>query len=518
MKNYINCKLIVGIILVLGSFQMQAQNNWDGDNPLGEFQLCNNWFADACPVTWNSTTDLNIQVKNNPSQTTMYLNFGTWKDINNLTYFASYTSSVTQFDADGPLFNENGLNFYGKIENYAPNLTQVFNLPFHGRNATIIELNPINGGLTFNRTIFNSGNRNFEVYGPNSRKVTLNGYPEGNNTVGFYIKEYSIVEVNYNNPGSLSGGYFVERGELWVESAGVIQGGIQVGIGNANVNKLYISNPSIATTVANAITVPANSTNATIGSLNTSNTHTYSGTINLNNNVVNIDVFNAGGTVDFTNTISGTGGIQKINAGLARLSASNTYTGNTIVNAGTLQYGVANAIVNTSNVILNGGKYSTGATVGYSDTVGTLALTDNSTIELGTGNHILTFAASNLVAWTPGRTFTITGWTNSCTGAKVFVGNNNTGLTAGQLAQITFQGYAAGASISPIGELIPGNVVLTATSGTLLTANYTTLKAAFDAINPDLSTHGGISISFWNDLNEGHQYSTTKPSSWRYFS
>ncbi len=503
MIKYINCKLIVLASLVFGSIQMQAQNNWDGDNPIGRFTNCNNWFADACPVTWNSTTDLNIQVKNNVSQVTMFLDYGAWRDINNLTYAATYTTSVTQFDADGPFLGENGLNFYGKIENYSPNLTQVFNLPFHGRNALKIELNPINGGLTFNRTIFNSGNRNFEVYGPNSRKVTLNGYPEGNNTVGFYIKENSIVEVNYNNVASLSGGYFVERGELWVEALGVIQGGIQVGLGNANTNKLYISNPTIATTVANAITVFANSTNATIGSLNTANTHTYSGAINLNNNIVNFDVVNAGGTVNFTNTISGTGGIQKINPGVTRLSAVNSYTGNTTINAGTLQYGIANAIANSSNVILNGGKFSTGAAAGFSDTVGTLALTANSTIELGTGNHILTFAASNAVPWTPLTTLTITGWTNSCTGAKVFVGNSITGLTASQLAQITFQGYAPGASISPIGELIPGNVVLTSTTGTLLTANYVTLKAAFDAINPGVLHTGVITISVLNDLNEG---------------
>jgi hypothetical protein len=501
MTKYLNCKLIVLIVLFFSLQKTQAQNNWDGDNPIGRFTNCNNWFADTCPAVWNSTTDLSIQLKNNGSQTTMYLDYGSWIDINNLTYSATYTSSVTQFDADGPVFNENGINFYGKIENYAPNLTQVFNLPFHGRNATVIELNPINGGLTFNRPIYNSGNKPFYVYGPNSRKVTLNNYPEGNGSVGFYLKEYSIVEVNYNNAASLSGGYFVEEGELWIESNGVIQGGIQVGNANANTNKLYISNPTTATTVANAVTVATNSTNATIGSLNTANTHTYSGAINLNNNAVNFDVVSATGTVDFTNTISGTGGIVKIGPGLTRLSASSTYTGNTVVNQGTLQYGAANAIANTSNVILNGGKLSTGDTVGYSDTVGTLALTDNSIIELGTGNNILTFAASNLVAWTAGRTLTITGWTNSCTGSKVFVGNSNTGLTAGQLAQITFQGYAPGASISVIGELIPGNVVLTATGGTLM-ANYATMKAAFDAIN--LGTHtGAIAISVLNDTNEG---------------
>ena len=502
MRKFINYKLIILFIFVFGSIQMQAQNNWDGADALGNFSFCNNWFGDACPGTWNSATDLNIRFKNSPFQTTMYLDYGTWKEINNLIYFSTYNPSVTQFDSDTTLGIQNGLNFYGKIENQSPN-SQVFNLPFHGKNGAFIEIDPTNAGLTFNRPIYNFGNKPFYVYGPNAKKLTLNDYPEGNSSVGLFIKQYSIVEVNYNNASSLSGGYYVEEGELWVNSNGIIQGPIQVGNGTGLVNKLYISNASVATTVANAITVPANSTNATIGSLNTSNTHTYSGTINLNNNPVNFDVVNAGGTANFTNIISGTGGIQKISPGLARLSASNTYTGNTVVNTGTLQYGVANAIANTSNVILNGGKFSTGATVGYSDTVGTLALTDDTTIELGTGNNILTFAASNAVPWTVGKKLTITGWTNNCSGAKVFVGVNNTGLTATQLAQITFQGYSPGASISPVGELIPGNVVLTATTGTSLTANYATLKAAFDAINLGILHTGVITISVLNDLNEG---------------
>ncbi|MFN8274314.1 MAG: T9SS type A sorting domain-containing protein [Flavobacteriaceae bacterium] len=480
---------------------LNAQNNWDGDNALGEFILCNNWFGNSCPTTWNSTTDLNIQLKNSGFQTTMYLNYGAWIDINNLTYFATYNPSVNQFDADGPVGSENGINFYGKIENYSPNNTQVFNLPFHGKNGSVIEINPINGGFTFNRPILNNGNKNFNVWGPNSKKLTLNSYPAGNASVGLYIKQYSIVEVNYNNVSSLSGGYFVEEGELWVNSAGVIQGPIQVGNGTTAINKLYISHASTATTVANNITVPTSSANATIGGLNTSNTHTYSGNINLNNNIVNFDEVSATGTVDFTGVISGSGGMLKIGAGLVRLSNSNTYTGTTTINAGTLQYGAANALSNSTNVILNGGKFSTGATTGYGDTVGTLTLTDNSTIELGTGSHSLNFANSSAVAWTGGKTLTITGWTNSCSGAKVFVGTDNTGLTATQLAQITFQGFAPGASISPVGELIPGNIVLTATGGTLL-AKYSTLKAAFDAMN--LSTHlGVINISVLNDINEG---------------
>ena len=117
MKKFINYKLIVLFILVFSSYQLQAQNEWDGDNAIGRFTFCDNWFANTCPATWNSTTDLIIQLKNNGAQTTMFLDYGAWRDINNLIYSATYTSSVTQFDADGPFLGENGLNFYGKIEN-----------------------------------------------------------------------------------------------------------------------------------------------------------------------------------------------------------------------------------------------------------------------------------------------------------------------------------------------------------------------------------------------------------------
>ncbi len=501
-------KLFLLFVFIAGLQLSYSQNNWDGDNPLGNFTLCNNWFTDTCPATWNSATDLNIQLKNNNSQITMYLDYGTWKDVNNITYFASYNPAVllNQFDADGPVGSENGINFYGKMENYSPNNGQVFNLPFHGKNATVIEINPMNSGFTFNRPIYNSGNVPFRVYGSNSKKVTLNSYPEGNASVSLTLKQYSIVEVNYNNAASLSGGYFVEEGELWVNSNGVIQGGIQIGNGTVNTTKLYISHASTATTVANAITVPSNSSNASIGALNTSNTHIYSGTVNLNNNIVTFDEFNAGGSVNFTGTISGTGGVRKINSGLVRFSAANTYTGTTTINSGTLQFGIANAIGSSSNVTLNTGTLSTGATTGYSCTVGTLALTDNSTIALGTGTHTLTFAASNAVGWTAAKVLTITGWTNSCTGAKIFVGNSNTGLTAGQLAQITFQGYLPGAGISTTGELIPGNAVLTATGGTLL-GNYATLSAAFTAINAGTHT-GVVTLTILNDINEGANTAT----------
>jgi hypothetical protein len=120
--------------------------------------------------------------------------------------------------------------------------------------------------------------------------------------------------------------------------------------------------------------------------------------------------------------------------------------------------GGAERISNSSNVVLSGGTFSTGSTTGFSETVGTLSLSANSTIALGTGNHSLTFAASNGVTWT-GTTLTVTGWTGTAgasgTAGKIFVGNSTSGLTSGQLAKISFDGYSGTATILSTGEVVP---------------------------------------------------------------
>ena len=62
---------------------------------------------------------------------------------------------------------------------------------------------------------------------------------------------------------------------------------------------------------------------------------------------------------------------------------------------GTMGLGAANKISDASNVNMKGGTFRTGSGLGNSETVGTLTLSANSTIALGTGSHNLNFAASN---------------------------------------------------------------------------------------------------------------------------
>lgn len=100
----------------------------------------------------------------------------------------------------------------------------------------------------------------------------------------------------------------------------------------------------------------------------------------------------------------------------------------------------------------------------YNENFDTLSLIDNSTLILGATPHFVAFASSSSSNpgpadfWTPGKTLTIKGWTGAAnasgTNGKVFFGLDTTGLTATQLAQITFDGYS-GASLLSTGEVVP---------------------------------------------------------------
>jgi len=168
---------------------------------------------------------------------------------------------------------------------------------------------------------------------------------------------------------------------------------------------------------------------------------------------------------------TGTGTLTKIDTGTWTLSGASTFTGGLTINSGTIQLGAADRLSNSLPITPNGGTFRTGATTGFADVVGTLALTDNSTIVLGTGTHSLTFAASNGVSWTSGKTLTVTGWTGgyngtSGTAGKIYVGSNASGLIAGQLAQIRFYSGSAyyPATIRSDGEVVPtGNYITTGT-------------------------------------------------------
>ena len=185
---------------------------------------------------------------------------------------------------------------------------------------------------------------------------------------------------------------------------------------------------------------------------------------NTTENIINID---GSGGITISAIISDlTGGPKNLTvsgAGTGVLTLSspgNTYSGNTKITNRELRLNPTSTPATfASQFVLNGGTLSTSGiavnTVFTSSS--TLKLDASSTITLNGNVHSLKFAASNGVTWASGVTLNITGWTGTAgesgTGGKIFFGTDANGLTAEQLAKISFNG-TPGAAMLSTGELV----------------------------------------------------------------
>lgn len=186
----------------------------------------------------------------------------------------------------------------------------------------------------------------------------------------------------------------------------------------------------------------------------------------------------AGSQLTVSGNITGAQNLTKVGAGTLVFTGNNSYSGTTTVGAGTLELSSSataiagtsitvntggtlllsgsDQISNSTNLTLAGGAFSLGT--GFSDELGTLTLTSDSSISLGASIHNLRFGASNLAVWTPGTMLTILGWTGlpdtGGTAGRIFFGADDLALTSAQLSQITFNGYS-GAKLLSSGELVP---------------------------------------------------------------
>jgi hypothetical protein len=242
--------------------------------------------------------------------------------------------------------------------------------------------------------------------------------------------------------------------------------------GNGNNNGGNAGNISINSALG--ISLSANIT-ATGGDGTLTGTNGNGGNITISNTATTT-TNNSGQSAGVISANAGAGGsgggsdgiITKNGSGLFILGGNNTYTGSTVINAGILRLSSANRISDGSNLILNGGTFSTGSGVGFAETLGTLQVTENSTIELGMGNHTLTFSNSSGVSWTANKTLTITGWLGSAassgTAGKIFFDNTIGGLVTSQATACSFSGYSPSAGVMlSSGELVPSQSVSIAT-------------------------------------------------------
>ena len=387
-----------------------------------------------------------------------------------------------------------------------------------------------NANITFNTaTPLGSATRAITIGGTGI--YTWGGVISGNAGVGLTVNSTAAGYLKLSGANTYTGTTTINTGTIRLGNSsalGTVDGGTIINSTSntsGGILDLYGTNYSSA----EPLTVNGNGTGggAIVNTIATE--ATFAGPITLGSATV---IAGGGAKINLTNTIGGTGSLtigggiggvasgvmsmtgSLVTAGNWTISGANTYSGSTSVTTSgkTLTLGASEVIPNGSAVILNNATLQTGATTGFSETAGTLQLATNSaTIALGTGVHTLTFADSHLVAWTAAKTLTITGWTgDATTGAtagKIFVGTTSAGLTATQLAQITFNGYAAGAQILSTGEIVPASIA----APTLTAAVGATVDGAFDVTFTDNATWRGTitSITVGGTTLDPSAYNTT---------
>ena len=307
--------------------------------------------------------------------------------------------------------------------------------------------------------------------GTSSGDITISGVISG----GSALTKLGTGKLILSGANSYTGATTISAGVLNIQNTlatGTSAGGVSITSGTALEMQGNIS------VVSETITINGTGIGGAGALRNISGSNSWSGTITqgsasrINSDAGTLTLAAISGLFGLTiggagNTtvsgIIGTGNnsLTKDGAGTLTLSGANTYTGATTITAGTLQLGAADRLAGTQ-IILNGGTFSTGVTTGFSDAIpSTLRLTDNSILNFGTGNHTLTFNASNGIGWTSAKTLTINGWSGtigaSGTAGKLVVGTDSSGLTATQLSQIIFSvsGESYSAKMLSNGEVVP---------------------------------------------------------------
>ncbi|MCE0497906.1 MAG: autotransporter domain-containing protein [Methylacidiphilales bacterium] len=183
-----------------------------------------------------------------------------------------------------------------------------------------------------------------------------------------------------------------------------------------------------------------------------------------------------GTTATYSGILSGSNGALTIgdsmNAGTVILNGSNTYTGATVISAGTLAMGTNGSIASSSEVDLTNSGTTFDISSGGSQSIGDLSGTNGSTVSLGGNNLTVTTSATNTFAGTiadgglgggTGGSLTVTG-----TGELILTGSNSysggTTITTGTLE-------AGSSSALGTGNVTLNGGTLEATYGTALTVN-----------------------------------------------
>jgi len=373
---------------------------------------------------------------------------------------------ITKTDADSTLVLAGSNSFTGGtvISNGALRLA---NSHAAGLGGVIVAQGArleLSNAITISNAIDATGQINFVSSGN-----VLSGTITNNNTV------YNVAAGTTNTVS----GYVTGAGGLELIGGGVLQvtgttndyaDATTISNGTLRVSTLGDTGASSSIGVDNSIVLAGSTAaSAILQYTNTADVAMNRDITLTNNGGGTFEVTESAATVTLTGSMANAGGTTNtfIKAGAGEIVLSNGTTPNNFsatsiqLNAGALTLGAANQIANGTDLILNGGTFRVGnASAGYADSLGDLTLNSSSTIDLGAaaGLRDLVFVDSSGVAWSGGATLTVANWAGTLSGGtagRIFFGSNASGLGAGQLSQITFSGYTAGAQLLGTGELVP---------------------------------------------------------------
>ena len=373
----------------------------------------------------------------------------------------SYTGATTlntgniSFSTTAALANSSSLS-----------MANATSLIYTGGAASLGSNITVTGGTGSTGTIRNSGTGLLTLSGAlskNSTTLTLAGGTNGITVSGV---------ISGSNPNS---DLVIDGGTITLTNANNTYNGPTFIINSGTLNASVVG--ALPTSTLSAVTINGSSTLALGDSQSVASLSGTSGsTVNLNASTLTI---NGSATTTYSGGISGTGNLVKNGSGTQTLAGATTFNGTTTINSGTLKADAANALANTSQVVLNnggsflvtaenavndnaainlnGGRLAVSGTL--NETVGALTLSANSTLDFS--GFVGTLRFSGVGSWASGANLAIWNWsgqtqygTNYGTypNSSNLVFTNNSTLSS-NLANISFYSDSGTTSIGSGFEL-----------------------------------------------------------------
>jgi autotransporter-associated beta strand protein len=235
-------------------------------------------------------------------------------------------------------YNNDGLSL-----GLSSDVSAIYNLSGTGQLNSLVEFIGCRGGIG----IFNQSAGTNTIISGGYSELSIGKYPGSNGTYNL-SGTGQLSAITGISVGDAGTGTFNQSGGINT-SIDIDLGGNSSSIGTYNFTGGILITKWIGKGGGNA------AFNFGGGTLQASDNFTSTMPMTLTGDGGNANVDTAGYTVGLSGVLSGTGGLNKFNSGTLTLSALNTYSGDTIVNGGTLEIAHGIAAIGTSLIDVQSG-------------------------------------------------------------------------------------------------------------------------------------------------------------------